>query len=173
MLFVRNEWWEKGWHHPELIIRGRAVTSLGANPWLNSDDVLAFAWLYFFLSFSFVGLGCLSSGTSVCQTNFFLCQELPSFIPFWKILVLFLVLFYLSHLVKKTQTNKNPQPPGFRYGKKCVPCLWSIMAFLWCFLCKDSLFFLLLCHPHLIHTHHLQQTWIGAQYYLCIEWGGR
>lgn len=110
-------WWEKRWHHPELIIRGRTVTSLGDNPWLPSDDVLAFARLYLFLSF--FGLGCLSYGMSVCRTNFFLCQELPSFIPFWKILVLLLVLFYFSLLVKKPKQTKKPQLSLFE--------IWKIM----------------------------------------------
>lgn len=119
MLLVRNEWWEKRWHHPELIIRGRAVTSLGANPWLNADDVLAFAWLYFFLSFSFVGLGCLSSGMSVCQTNFFLCQEASIFYPFLKNPVFFpsLIIFLTSG--KETQTNKKTPTPQFQ--------IWKIM----------------------------------------------
>lgn len=125
-----------------MIIRGRAVTSLGANPWLHSDDVLEFAWLYSFLSFSFFGLGCLSSGMPVCQTNFCLCQELLSFIPFWKNhnFAPSLILFLKSG--KKTQTNqKTPTPPIWDVENNAYPaCGPGSMVFLWCFLYKVSFF---------------------------------
>lgn len=77
---------------------------------ITASQSLAASWWYagvhmaVLLSLFLIPWPGLPAFRSMCPTTLSLCQELPSFIPFWKILVLLRALFYLPLLVKKPIT---------------------------------------------------------------------